>query len=180
MPVLIQKKPNPQAANSDSLGARGKANLTEVLRQVERDVERASARPQVQMVKRHVAAAMLGVSIKTLQRWHKRGYGPARSINYHFHYKKSEIEEWIAKHGRGGRRCATGVSELVRRLAVITIESCSCSLHESGHTKMHQLHKSGQVKCLRLVRLDERNAKRLRQYVVRGRPPRIAQGPGLT
>ena len=55
-------------------------------------------------VKRHEAAAMLGVSTRTLQRWHKQGFGPRRSIGKRFYYIKSEIQEWIASHGRGGKR----------------------------------------------------------------------------
>jgi len=106
MPLLKLKKSNPQTANPvdsrERLRPAGKSDLAEVLRRLERDV--ASAKPQVKMVKRHEAAAMLGVSTRTLQRWHKQGFGPARSIGQRFYYNKSEIEAWIANQGRGGKR----------------------------------------------------------------------------
>ena len=44
------------------------------------------------------------ISTRTLQRWHKQGFGPRRSIGKRFYYIKSEIQEWIASHGRGGKR----------------------------------------------------------------------------
>jgi hypothetical protein len=108
MPLIQLTKTTEQTAkpvdSSACVKPGGKPNLEDVLRRLERDVRRASAKPQVKMVKRHEAAAMLGVSTRTLQRWHKQSYGPRRSIGKRFHYVKFEIEEWIANHGRGGKR----------------------------------------------------------------------------
>jgi predicted DNA-binding transcriptional regulator AlpA len=106
MPLLKLKKSNQQMAKpvDKPLRPAGKSDLAEVLRRLERDVELASAKPQVKIVKRHEAAAMLGVSTRTLQRWHKQGFGPRRSIGKRFYYIKPEIQEWIANHGRGGKR----------------------------------------------------------------------------
>jgi predicted site-specific integrase-resolvase len=78
--------------------------MDETQRRLERAVKLMSAKPQREIVKRHDAAAMLGISTRTLQRWHRQGYGPARSRGKRFHYFKSEIEDWIATHGSGGKR----------------------------------------------------------------------------
>jgi predicted DNA-binding transcriptional regulator AlpA len=106
MPLLKLNKSNQQMAKpvDKPLRPAGKSDLAEVLRRLERDVELASAKPQVKIVKRHEAAALLGVSTRTLQRWHKQGFGPRRSIGKRFYYIESEIQEWIASHGRGGKR----------------------------------------------------------------------------
>jgi predicted DNA-binding transcriptional regulator AlpA len=104
MSILIRKN-NQQAAVASRECVRARnSDLAEVFRRLERDLEQASAKPQVKIVKRHEAAAMLGVSTRTLQRWHKQGFGPARSTGRRFYYIKSEIEQWIASHGRGRKR----------------------------------------------------------------------------
>jgi DNA-binding transcriptional regulator YiaG len=53
-------------------------SLADVQQRLVRAAELMSAKPQREVVKRHAAAAMLGVSIRTLQRWHKRKVRPAQ------------------------------------------------------------------------------------------------------
>ena len=51
---------------------------------------------------RHATAAILGVTIRTLQRWHNQGFGPPRRNNpgeRPIWYSRTEVEEWAALHG---------------------------------------------------------------------------------
>lgn len=50
------------------------------------------------IIDRHAAAALLGVTIRTLQRWHDAGGGPRRiaSPDRSVSYSRSEIEEWMS------------------------------------------------------------------------------------
>lgn len=106
MSILKPKKSQQQMANlvDEPHRSAGRVSLAGVVRRLDRDVQQVSAKPQVKMVKRHEAATMLGVPTRTLQRWHKQNYGPRRSIGKRFYYLNSEIQEWIANHGRGGKR----------------------------------------------------------------------------
>jgi predicted DNA-binding transcriptional regulator AlpA len=108
MPILKIKKSYLHTAESatsqNNHASRPGESLAEVQQRLVRAAELMSAKPQREIVKRHAAAALLGVSTRTLQRWHKRKYGPPRSKGKHFHYVRSEIEDWIATHGYGGRR----------------------------------------------------------------------------
>jgi hypothetical protein len=69
-------------------------------------------------IDRHTAAAMLGITIRTLQRWHHANYGPKRrrDLRGRICYSKTEVEAWIAKHGlasarpRAARNTAIGTS----------------------------------------------------------------------
>jgi hypothetical protein len=50
-------------------------------------------------IDRHAAAGMLGVTFRTLQRWHHAGYGPPRKPWRHgVAYSRAEVEQWIADH----------------------------------------------------------------------------------
>ena len=55
-------------------------------------------------IDRHTTAAMLGVTIRTLQRWHHHGYGPKRLPGPRIRYSRAEVEAWVAEHGRGSPR----------------------------------------------------------------------------
>jgi predicted DNA-binding transcriptional regulator AlpA len=55
-------------------------------------------------IDRHTTAAMLGITIRTLQRWHHHQYGPKRLSGTRVRYSRAEVEAWIAKHGQGSHR----------------------------------------------------------------------------
>jgi hypothetical protein len=57
-------------------------------------------------IDRHTTAAMLGITIRTLQRWYHENYGPKRrrSLRGRICYKKGEVEAWVAEHGQGSHR----------------------------------------------------------------------------
>ena len=52
------------------------------------------------IVDRHVAATLLGVSVRTLQRWHNTGFGPPREPwpGRQVGYSKTELESWRKTH----------------------------------------------------------------------------------
>jgi hypothetical protein len=74
--VLQPEAARKSVESRECLRPLGKSDPAEVFRRLERDIEQASAKPQVKIVKRHEAAAMLGVSTRTLQRWHNQGSDP--------------------------------------------------------------------------------------------------------
>lgn len=49
-------------------------------------------------IDRHQAAALLGVTTRTLQRWHRQGYGPSRKnwLSRSVGYSRAEVEAWVA------------------------------------------------------------------------------------
>jgi hypothetical protein len=59
-------------------------------------------------IDRPTTAKMLGISPRTLDRWHDDEYGPKRMRRYFarpwYYYSRKEVEAWIAEHGRGHRR----------------------------------------------------------------------------
>jgi predicted DNA-binding transcriptional regulator AlpA len=60
-------------------------------------------------INRRTTVAMLGITIRTLQRWHNHGHGPKRiSMGGPIRYSRAEVEAWIAEHGRGSHRPRSG------------------------------------------------------------------------
>jgi hypothetical protein len=62
--------------------------------------ERAKRDPD--RIKRHTTATILGVTIRTLQRWHETDFGPPRRNDPKrrpIWYSRAEVEQWAASHG---------------------------------------------------------------------------------
>jgi len=60
-------------------------------------------------IDRRTTAEMLGITIRTLQRWHHENYGPSRiSKGGPIRYSRAEVEAWVVEHGRGSRRPRSG------------------------------------------------------------------------
>ena len=61
---------------------------------------------QTDLIDRHTAAAMLGITIRTLLRWHHQNFGPERVVisQSRYAYRRAEVEAWVAEHGRGSHR----------------------------------------------------------------------------
>src|SRR5262245_42551594 len=57
-------------------------------------------------IDRHTAAAMLGITIRTLLRWHHQNFGPERLVisQGRYAYRIAEVEAWVAEHGQGSHR----------------------------------------------------------------------------
>jgi phage terminase Nu1 subunit (DNA packaging protein) len=51
-------------------------------------------------IDRHTAARILGVTFRTLQRWHRRGFGPPRRpwLGRGVGYSRTQVEQWLADH----------------------------------------------------------------------------------
>ena len=49
-------------------------------------------------INRHTTATLIGVSTRTLQRWHKAEYGPARKRlpGRSVYYSRAEVDRWIS------------------------------------------------------------------------------------
>jgi hypothetical protein len=55
-------------------------------------------------IDRHTTAAMLGITVRTLDRWHDHQYGPKRLPTHPIRYSKAEVQAWVAEYGRGSHR----------------------------------------------------------------------------
>ncbi len=54
---------------------------------------------QLDLIGRHTAAKILGIDIRTLQRWHHQHIGPERKNEDHkrpIQYSRTEVEKWAA------------------------------------------------------------------------------------
>jgi hypothetical protein len=61
----------------------------------------AEERARRDLIDRHTTAAILGVTIRTLQRWHDTGFGPPRRNDprKRVRYSRPEVEQWAASNG---------------------------------------------------------------------------------
>jgi len=85
----------------------------------------------VPAISRYVVAEMLGISVRTLHRWHQQGYGPPRIPKRgSVRYRQADIETWIAEHGPGNHRPSP--APRATQAAGGCDSPCS-QLHESGH-----------------------------------------------
>jgi predicted DNA-binding transcriptional regulator AlpA len=58
-----------------------------------------------ELIDHRLAAILLGVSARTLARWHLRGEGPPRiSYGRSIKYRRASIEEWLRRRETAGRR----------------------------------------------------------------------------
>jgi hypothetical protein len=65
-----------------------------------RELRRRMIPSNPDLIDRHTTARMLGVTVRTLHRWHMRGYGPVRreftSNRHDVYYSRAEVEQWKA------------------------------------------------------------------------------------
>ncbi len=62
------------------------------------------ARRDPDRIGRHAATVTLGVTVRTLQRWHQKGFGPARKNHPCYRpiwYSRTEVEQWASLNGYG-------------------------------------------------------------------------------
>ena len=59
-----------------------------------------------EQIDRHTTAAMLGITIRTLLRWHHQNFGPKRLVLSagRYGYRRAEVKAWVAEHGPGSHR----------------------------------------------------------------------------
>jgi phage terminase Nu1 subunit (DNA packaging protein) len=73
------------------------------------------------LIDRHAAAALIGTSVRTLQRWHHAGRGPRRvSRREHLEvlYRRSEVEQWKSS---GMQTVANGGQDTAEQHPVQTV-----------------------------------------------------------
>jgi hypothetical protein len=70
------------------------SNERALRRMAERQARLATV-PRTPILNRRGAARMIGIANRTLDRWNKAEYGPARSSKRT--YVKADVEEWVAK-----------------------------------------------------------------------------------
>lgn len=74
-------------------------------------------------IDRHTAAALIGVSTRTLQRWNRLGNGPPRELRGRkVRYSRVEVEGWLFANSRGRDR-RTSLSDLQATARERTFES---------------------------------------------------------
>ena len=62
----------------------------------------AMSRADPDRINRHTTAKILGVTIRTLQRWHNDDFSPKRHNDPHLRpiwYNRAEVEQWAASNG---------------------------------------------------------------------------------
>ena len=69
-------------------------------------IGRRDAIKKKELISRTTAAAILGVTPRTLLRWHDKNFGPKREevSQGRYRYRKTEVEAWVAEHGQGSHR----------------------------------------------------------------------------
>jgi predicted DNA-binding transcriptional regulator AlpA len=65
-------------------------------------------------IDRYTTAALIGVSTRTLQRWHDAGYGPARKrlLGRPVRYSRAEVERWISDQRLNGQATLPAICPL--------------------------------------------------------------------
>ena len=59
------------------------------------------------LVDQHAAAKMIGIDLRTLRRWHRRGFGPKRFFRIRkkpIYYTKVEVEQFAATYNSALRK----------------------------------------------------------------------------
>jgi len=92
---------------------------------------RRDASEKKEFISRITAAAMLGVTPRTLLRWHDKNFGPKREevSQGRYGYRKDEVKAWVVKHGRSSHRARSSSK-------AASSSSLATSLVDAGDCKM--------------------------------------------
>ncbi len=101
MSILIPKKPTTPPIDCDAVDERIRNGDSTVTDEEYAAVRRREAKD---WTSRATAAAVLGITPRTLLRWHHQNYGPKRELKSDRCYSRAEVEAWVAEHGPGSRR----------------------------------------------------------------------------
>jgi predicted DNA-binding transcriptional regulator AlpA len=108
MPILIRKKPNIPPVDCDAVEEllRNGASPSSISEEEYRAMGKREARERADFIDRITTAEMLGITPRTLLRWHDQNFGPKREevSQNRYGYRKAEVEAWVAKHGQGSHR----------------------------------------------------------------------------
>src|SRR5262245_3430853 len=77
-------------------------------------------------IDRRTTAALLGITPRTLLRWHHHNFGPKRLVLSagRYGYGKAEVEAWIDEHGRGRHRPRSRSKPSIIRDDALTAINC--------------------------------------------------------
>jgi predicted DNA-binding transcriptional regulator AlpA len=104
MPVILRKANTPVPVMSTA-----DPSLEALINISDAESATAAEDKKADRIKRHTTAEMLGITIRTLQRWHHENYGPKRiSKGGPIRYSRAEVMAWVAEHGRGSHRPRSG------------------------------------------------------------------------
>ena len=111
MPLVIRKRPQLETAKAVNLTTtvpNAAPSFDELINMSDAQFSAMIARDRRALkdqINRRTTAALLGITIRTLQRWHNENYGPKRiSKGGPIRYSKAEVEAWVAEHGLGSHR----------------------------------------------------------------------------
>jgi predicted DNA-binding transcriptional regulator AlpA len=104
MPILIRKKPNNPPIDCDAVEERIRNGAVSISDQEHRALWQRDQKREI--ISRDTAAAMLGITVRTLLRRHHDKFGPERVTitPRRYGYRKTEVQSWVAEHGRGSHR----------------------------------------------------------------------------
>lgn len=135
MATVVTKKAKPRAASTGSANPTAlKTDPTLTMSQAESSAMRMSYKQRFQDgIDRPTTAEVLGISIRTLDRWHIAGCGPKRWKKYDkpmYYYCRTEVEAWVAEHGRGA--CRPRSAKNLNRSVPLGTEALQI-LEQNGH-----------------------------------------------
>jgi predicted DNA-binding transcriptional regulator AlpA len=92
MPVILHK-----AKTSTSVPAEAAPSFESLIQALKDQIDRRTT------------AEMLGITIRTLLRWHHQNFGPKRLVLSagRYAYRRAEVEAWVAERGQSSHRPRT-------------------------------------------------------------------------
>ena len=117
MPILIRKKPSaPPLASTPPLDCdsveervRNGASPSSISEEEYRAMGKREASERADFIDRITTAEMLGITPRTLLRWHHQNFGPERVVisQGRYAYRRAEVEAWVAERGQSSHRPRT-------------------------------------------------------------------------
>jgi predicted DNA-binding transcriptional regulator AlpA len=114
MPLLIRKKPStPPLASTPPIECdavqerlRNGASPSSISEEEYRAMGKRLLSERADFISRAATAEMLGITPRTLLRWHDQNFRPKRFelSPGRYGYRRAEVEAWIAEHGQGSHR----------------------------------------------------------------------------
>jgi hypothetical protein len=106
MPILIRKKPKHPPIDCDAVEERIRNGDKSISFQEHRALRQRDQAKESELIGRGTAAAMLGITVRTLLRWHHENFGPERLkiSDYRYRYRISDVRAWVDEHGHDSHR----------------------------------------------------------------------------
>jgi hypothetical protein len=105
MPILIRKKTNNPPIDCDAVKERIRNGDKYISFQEHLALWQRDQAKERELISRGTAAAMLGITVRTLLRWHHANFGPERLIsNCRYRYRISDVRAWVEERGHDSHR----------------------------------------------------------------------------